>query len=116
MVQAGMGEGIMPRRTNGHKPDDIDKADIYDDNVHWWDLESKKKPKLDDQYGPPKKPTFYLSPNHVICLSGFQWRLLPYHVDPFQRQGFVVLTTPSGFPVARIHGDLKKNEVSWVLR
>lgn len=104
----------MPRRTNGHKPDDIDKAEVYDDNVHWWDLDPVETKSND--YGPPRKPYFRLAPNHIICLNGFQRRLLPYQVDPLQRQGFVVLTTPSGLPVARIHGDLKKNEVGWVLR
>lgn len=92
--------------------------DDQDDVPDWWaaklDKTGKRKPGLEDQFGPPSKPTFELAPHHVIVTSGYGRALIKG--DPTNRKGLPVLCSPGGLPIARQHGDLKEGEVSWVLR
>jgi hypothetical protein len=103
----------MARRNNGHRDDEI--GDIYDKDPWWLDkLGGKGKAKAEETPTPTQHP-FRLSCHHVLCYDGYQKRLIVKD-DPGLRSGFAVLCSPGGLPVARLHGDLGENEVSWVLR
>lgn len=103
--------------------DDDEIGDIYDDKPWWkldegdvsalppwWDVKPDRR-KVD---GTLPARRFELPHHHRLVISGYGRSLLPS--EPGQRQGFPVLCSPGGYPVARLHGDLKPGEVSWVLR
>lgn len=103
----------MKRKRSKYRIDD-DQEDPVPSWLEKLDKSGKHKPRQDDQLGPPRKGEFRLAPHHVIVLSGYGRALIKG--DPTNRRGFQVLCTPGGLPVARLHGDLKPGEVSWVLR
>lgn len=93
--------------------DDVDGEPTFN---FWDDVFRKNKPKLDDQFTGPPKRVFKLAEHHLMVTGGYGRYLLPGTIDPRQHKGLLVLTLPDGCPVVRLHGDLKENEVGWVLR
>ena len=117
---------MAKRKVNNGRDDEI--GDIYDDSP-WWKLDEvgvisavppwcgekpDKRKNGSEEVARPKQHEFKLAHHHVLCYEGYGHCLVPG--DPTQRRGFPVLCSPGGFPVARLHGDLKEGEVSWVLR
>ena len=103
------------RRANGHQRDEDEIGDIYDKDPWWLEKLEKKSGRPKDDVPQTPKPPFALTCHHVLCYEGYQKRLIVKD-DPAHRLGFPVLCSPGGLPVARLHGDLKEGEVSWVLR